>query len=262
MKRIALLLTLYSLLTTHYSVAQNKTDEKGRKQGYWEKVDPSTKKIIYKGTFKDDKPQGLFIYYHTGMDTVHTKMDFRQDGKIGYATLYYFTGKMEAKGKYVGEQKDSVWTFYDGKGVLISTETFTNGKKNGIAKIFFSDGKVSEEKIYKDGKLTGPFKQYFNEKAVKAEGSFINDNYTGKCIWYYPNGVIAAQGIYDNNVKKGVWIYKETDGKLKDKEIWVNGKQLSKKDMEEYLKKNKTESEESKKPAEKPGSVKKPAGKK
>ncbi len=243
MKHLAILLSLYSLLGAQYSFAQpkaeNKTDDKGRKQGYWEKVDPSTGKIIYKGTFKDDKPQGLFIYYYKGMDSVHTKMDFRQDGKIGYAKLYYMTGKLEASGKYLGEQKDSVWSFYDATGLLISTETFNKGKKEGLAKIFLPDGKVSEEKNYKDGKLNGPFRQYYSDMSVKAEGAYINDNYNGKCTWYYPNKAVAAQGVYENNVKKGVWLYKEKDGKLKEKEIWVNGRKLSSKEMEEYTKKNK-----------------------
>src|ERR1035437_109136 len=152
MKNLLIFLSLYSILSTQYAVAQNKTDEKGRKQGYWEKIDPGTKKIIYKGSFKDDKPQGLFIYYFKGMDSIHSKMDFRQDGKIAYGTLYYYTGKLEAKGKYIGEQKDSLWNFYDAAGVLLSAEMYVNGKKNGFSKIFFPDGKISEEKNYKEGK--------------------------------------------------------------------------------------------------------------
>jgi len=246
MKKLAvLILSLYSVLSIQYSFAQtkaeNKTDAQGRKQGYWEKVDPSTKKIIYKGTFKDDKPQGLFVYYYKGTDSVHTKMDFRQDGKFAYAQLFHLKGKLQAKGKYIGEQKDSVWNFYDEDGTLLSTEGYSNGKKNGVSKVFFPSGKVSEEKNYKNGLLDGPFKQYFMDKGiVKAEGSYKNDNYNGKCAWYYPNGTAAAQGIYDNGVKKGIWLYKDQDGKIKDKEVWVNGKQLSPKEMEEYFKKNKT----------------------
>jgi len=243
MKKLAFFLSLYSILCTQFSLAQtkaeNKTDEKGRKQGYWQKMDPTTKKIIYKGSFKDDKPQGLFTYYFKGSDSIHSKMDFRQDGKIAYAQLYYYSGKPEAKGKYIGEQRDSLWNFYDGAGVLISTEMYANGKKNGLSKIFFQDGKLSEEKIYKDGKLEGAFRQYYSDKVIKAEGAFIKDNYNGKCVWYYPNGTAAAQGVYENNVKKGIWIYKENDGKLKSKEVWVNGKQLTAKEMEEFFKKNK-----------------------
>ena len=238
MKKLLIFLSLYSILSTQYCYSQNKTDAKG-KQGYWEKVDPSTKKIIYKGTFKDDKPQGLFTYYYKGMDSVHTKMDFRQDGKIAYAQLFHTTGKIQANGKYIVEQKDSVWNFYDEKGSIISSEGYLLGKKNGPSKIFFEDGKVSEEKNYKNGILEGPFKSYFTEKNIKAEGAYKNNNYDGKCVWYYPDGTAAAQGIYANGIKKGVWIYKEKDGKLKEKEVWVNGKQLKPKEMEEYFKKNK-----------------------
>jgi antitoxin component YwqK of YwqJK toxin-antitoxin module len=243
MKYGILLLSLYSIFSIQYSAAQNKTDEKGRKQGYWEKLDPNTKKAIYKGNFKDDKPQGLFTYYYPGMDSVRTKMEFRQDGKIAYAKLYYNNGKMEAKGKYIREQKDSVWNFYDAAGVLISSDAYANGKKNGLSKVFLPDGKVAEEKNYKDGKLNGPFKQYYENKTVRAEGVYLNDNYHGKCSWYYPSGSSAAQGVYENNVKKGFWIYKDSDGKIKEKEVWVNGKKLSPKEMEEYLKKNKTAQE-------------------
>jgi len=226
--RLLALLFFFSLLAgTGEGIAQNKTDEKGRKQGYWEKIDPNSKKPIYKGNFKDDKPQGMFTYYYKDMDSVRTKMEFRQDGKIGYAKLYYMSGKLEAAGKYVGEQKDSLWSFYDAAGVLISTDYFTNGKKNGPCKIFFPDGKLAEEKNYKDGKLNGPFKQYADGKKIKAEGAYLNDNYDGKCSWYYPSGFAAAQGVYVNGVKKGVWIYKDKEGKVQSKEVWVDGKQLS-----------------------------------
>lgn len=260
MNKIAFIL-LFSI-SAMGSLAQNKTDEKGRKQGYWEKIDPVSKKTIYKGNFKDDKPQGVFTYYYKDMDSVRTKMEFRQDGKIGYAKLYYISGKLEAAGKYIGEQKDSVWNFYDAAGVLISTDYFTNGKKNGSSKVFLPDGKLAEEKKYKDGKLNGPFKQYYTDgKKVKAEGAYLNDNYDGKCSWYYPSGFSAAQGVYVNGVKKGVWIYKDKDGKVQSKEVWVDGKQLSTKEAEEYFNKNKTASEEPKKEAGKPG-TKKPGSKK
>ncbi len=245
------------MLIAHYcSVAQNKTDAAGKKQGYWEKTDPATKKIIYKGTFKDDKPQGLFIYYYAGTDSIHTKSNFRNDGKIAYVQMFHLiSGKLQAKGKYIGEQKDSVWNFYDEKGNILSTEGYANGKKNGASKIFFPDGKLSEEKNYKAGVLDGPFKMYFDVKVLKAEGTYVNGNYNGPCVWYYPTGAAAAKGLYDNGNKKGVWIYKDKDGKVKDKEVWENGRQLNPKEMEEYFKKNKTAIEEKKSEGKKPAAT-------
>ena len=64
---------LIVFLNVFLSVAQNKTDEKGWKQGYWKKIDPTTKKIIYEGNFKDNLPQGLFKYYYPN-DSIKSKM--------------------------------------------------------------------------------------------------------------------------------------------------------------------------------------------
>ena len=194
----------------------------------------------WKGQFCliNNKPQGVFYYYYPGSDSVHSKSDFRQDGKIAYVTMYHLTGKMLAKGKYVNEQKDSVWNFYDTlKGILISTETYLNGKKNGLSKVYFRNGAISEEKHYKNDLLDGTFKQLFEDKkGVRADGAYIADQFDGKCSWYYPNGVAAAQGFYEKGIKKGVWLYKLENGKIKEKEVWQNGKQLSQKEMDAYFK--------------------------
>lgn len=231
--------------------AENKTDEKGRKQGYWEKIDPATKKPIYKGTFKDDKPQGLFVYYHPGTDSVSTRSDFRKDGSIAYMQMFHLvSGKIKAKGKYLNEQKDSTWNFYDEEGKLLSTEGYKEGKKHGVSKIFFQDGKLSEEKNYKNGILDGPFKMLFDDKTIKAEGKYVNGEYEGLCAWYFPTGHAAAKGIYTLGKKKGVWIYKDKDGKITGKEVWDNGKQLTDKEAAEYLKKNNV-----KEPAESKGAA-------
>ena len=217
---------------------KNQTDASGLKQGYWEKLDAKTGKISYKGTFKNSKPQGIFYYYYPNSDTVRSKSDFRQDGKIAYVTMYHISGNMLAKGKYINEQKDSVWNFYDTiMGKLLSTDIYVNGKKNGASKVYFRNGAVSEERNYKNDLLEGSFKQLFDDKkGVRAEGAYVANEFNGKCSWYYPNGVAAAQGFYDKGVKKGVWLYKTEKGTIKEKEVWQNGKLLNQKEMDAYFK--------------------------
>jgi antitoxin component YwqK of YwqJK toxin-antitoxin module len=243
MKGYVFFVMLWLFVGSYLLIAQdkNKTDAKGLKQGYWEKLDPATKKVLYKGSFKNDKPQGVFYYYHKGTDTLRSKMDFREDGKIAYATLYGINGKIEANGKYVNELKDSVWNFYDGKGVLLSTESYSNGKKNGPSKLFDEKGNIIEEKHYKNGLEDGPFTSYYNDKTIKAEGAYLNGEFNGKCVWYYPDKTIAAQGFYDKGIKKGVWVYNLADGKKPEREVWQNGKKLSDKEAEEFFKKKKEE---------------------
>ena len=236
------LFILYVMISASsgWTQSTNQTDAKGFKQGYWEKIDPQTGKISYKGSFKDNKPQGFFYHYYKGTDSLRSKTEFRQDGKIAYVTMYHLpTGKIQAQGKYSNELKDSVWIFYDERGVLLSTENYKAGKKEGISKVYFQSGMLSEEKNYKNDQLQGPFKQYYEDKRVKAEGANKEGQLDGKCSWYYPNGIAAAEGFYDKGIKKSVWVYKDQKGKITEREVWQNGKQLNKKETEAFFKSKK-----------------------
>lgn len=212
-------------------------DANKRKQGYWKKKDEKTNKLIYEGMFKDDKPQGLFKYYYPN-DSLKAIMNFKQDGKIAYSTLFHPNGKKMAVGKYIDEQKDSVWVYYDEAGVLISKETMVMGKKNGTMYVYFPDGVVSEEKNYKLDVQHGPFKQYYDKTKLKGEGAYVNGQLDGKNAYYYPNGVAAAIGFYRNGFKNGAWVYKNQDGSIKEKEAYKMGKLLTPKETEEFFKKN------------------------
>lgn len=221
-------------------------DASGKKQGYWRKKDDKTNKLVYEGLFKDDKPQGIFKYYYP-FDSVKVIMNFKQDGKIAYSTMFHPTGKKMAYGKYISEQKDSVWTYYDDKGVLISRESYAGGKKNGKEIIYFPDGVVSEERNYKMDVQDGPFKLYFEKNVVKGEGTYVNGNMEGKNSYYYPNGVAAATGYYKNGKKTGPWIYRESNGKVKEKELYTKtGDLASKAETEAFFNKNKVNDEKPK----------------
>src|ERR1700741_4019477 len=231
-------LTISAFLLAQFVVAQT-VDATGKKQGYWKKKDEKTNKLIYEGLFKDDKPQGVFKYYHPN-DSVKAIMDFKQDGKIAYSKMFHLTtGKRMAYGKYIGEAKDSVWEYYDEAGILISRETFVKGKKNGKVTVYFPDGVVSEEHNYKMDVQDGTFKQYYDKTRVKGEGTYVMGKLEGKNSYYYPNGVAAASGFYKGGVKNGPWIYKTMEGKIKEKEYYKNGKLADAKETEAFFNKNK-----------------------
>lgn len=218
----------------------NKTDDKGLKQGYWVKLNPTTGKPAYKGTFKDDKPVGVFKYYYSEIDTMKTVMEFKNNGTVGYATVFYMTGKKQAQGKYVNEKKDSVWTFYDELGKLLSTEGYKDGKKEGKSLIYYPNGEISEERNFKNDLNHGVFKQFFEGKKVKGEGTYVDGKQVGKSAFYYPSGIPAAMGYYkENGNRNGVWVYKDKDGKITSKDVYDNGKLLNPKEAEAWLLKNK-----------------------
>lgn len=250
MKRPALRFFCFVLLLMIWpSVQAQQKDEQGRKQGYWKKTDEKTGKLIYEGRFKDDKPQGRFTYYHLN-DSVKAIIDFKPDGKTAYARHFHLNGKLAAIGKYSGsELKDSVWTYYDDMGSMISRESYKAGKKQGPSIVYLPDGSVSEEKFYKDGLEDGAFVQYFEKKLLKTKGQYVKGKREGRFVYYYPNGVEVANGFFKNDLKNGPWIYKNPDGKVKEKELYKNGELASTRETELFFSKNKIQENPGKAPA-------------
>lgn len=221
-----------------YAHAQT-TDAQGRKQGYWKKTDEKTNKLVYEGLFKDDKPQGVFKYYYPN-DSLRALMTFKQDGKMAYSVLFHSsTGKKMATGKYIGEIKDSVWTYYDESGTLISKDRYVMGKKDGTSYVYYSSGVVSEERNYKMDVQHGPFKQYYDTKALKGEGTYVNGQLEGKNAYYYPNGICAAVGYFKGGTRNGPWIQKDKEGKVTRKELYIYGHEASAKETADFFNKNK-----------------------
>lgn len=219
MKKLILVL----IILVSYSVSAQTLDASGKKQGYWKKKDDKGN-LVYEGEFKDDKPVGTFKNYYPGDTARRAITYFKNGGDIAYTKMYHqLTGKIMAQGKYIKEQKDSVWIFYDDLGVMISKDNYKNGKKEGKCFVYLPDGTLAEEKTYKGGIEDGPFKQYFDGKAVKGEGVYVNGKHEGKTTYYYPSGIVAATGVYKNGNKEGTWIFNEKDGKLKEKEVYKNG---------------------------------------
>ncbi len=217
-------------------------DSKGQKQGYWKKKDEKTNKLIYEGEFKDNKPIGKFKYYHPN-DSISVLMIFKDGSKIAYAKMFHLNGKRKAEGKYVGKEiKDSVWNYYDELGVLIAKEKYKEGKKHGASFVYIPDGSVSEEKYFKDDVMDGPYKEYFTANVLRSQATYSKGLIEGRTVYYYPNGVEVAVGFYKNGNKVGPWIYKTESGKIREKELYKNGKLVSTKETDEFFAKNKPES--------------------
>lgn len=234
MRKLLLFLS-FSLFVT---LRAQTTDANGKKQGYWKKKDEKTNRLVYEGEFKDNIPVGKFRYYYPN-DSVRAIMDFKQDGKVAYAKMFHMNGVRMGIGKYIGEVKDSVWTYYDESGKLLSKDHYVNGKKDGISYVYLPDGKLAEERNYKMDLQHGPFKQYLDGKKLRGQGSYVNGLQDGKATYYYPNGVEVATGFYKNGNKIGPWIYKEESGKIKERELYKDGKLMSKKETDEFFAKNK-----------------------
>jgi antitoxin component YwqK of YwqJK toxin-antitoxin module len=200
---------------------KNYKDINGLKQGYWEKPYKNGR-IAYKAYFVNDKLVGdYFRYYSNGKQMLKIKYDKNQSG---YATLYWDNGKKMAEGKYVNVNvKDSIWKFYGIDGVLMATESYKNGIRDGLAQSFYRNKKVSEEIGWKNGKKNGIWRKYYDNGQTRMETRYVNNEMDGIFHVFYQNGRMYIDGGYKADLKHGVWNFYDKKGKLEKTIEYING---------------------------------------
>lgn len=219
-------------------VFPNKMDAKGLKQGAWKKVD-SLGTCIYVGQFKDDKPYGIFTYFDTDARKM-SEINFMNGGAVQYGKMFSITGKLQAQGKYINHEKDSLWTFFTEDGLFLSQETYVKGKKEGKSITYFPGTKnIAEVDFFKNGLQDSTSTQYYASGKLQGIVRYKAGNFEGKAIWYFEDGKINISGSYIHGLKDGIWLYYYYDEKgvytQKAKETWKSGKLTS---QEQFIKKD------------------------
>lgn len=220
MKINSLLLLLLLGFVSLTAVSQNNKDKNGLKQGLWKVYYPN-KSLKYKGQFVNDKPVGEFVYYY---ETGEIMSIIKHSKNVARAKVYYITGDIKARGKYIAGEKDSTWHYFGANGVVRAEEFYKNGSKEGDWKVFYDDGTVAEFKEYTNGQANGSWNTYYANGKKKMEAKTVNDALEGKAVYYDYNGKLKIIANYKHDVKHGKWYYYKNDGKTLEKtEAYKNG---------------------------------------
>lgn len=216
---------LLLLAGSGYAQELNQTDSKGRKQGEWILKKPDGT-LIYEGRFVDDQPVGWFKRYYSD-GTLKAEMLHRSPDEV-YAKLYYEGRQpvLMAEGKYLAQEKDSVWLSYDPSGRLKSLDTYRSGIQEGRAVVYHENGAVSEETTYRNGERHGDWKQYYSSGKLMSEGTFKDGIRVGLYVKYYPNGKEWVHGKYENGFKESTWRYGNEDGSIGQMVVFRRGKEI------------------------------------
>jgi antitoxin component YwqK of YwqJK toxin-antitoxin module len=190
----------------------NRTDKNGLKQGHWIKKDDKGK-VIYDGTFVNDKPIGKFTYYFPS-GKIKSITTFYKKNSEAYTELFNPDGKKMMKGKVSGQLKDSTWSYYDDNDSLKAVENYQMGKKNGRWLSYYKNGKILQEQNYKNDVLEGPYKEYFDNGKPNIEYNFVKGLHDGKAKFYYPSGQLSIDGNYTRDFKEGTWNYFGENGAM------------------------------------------------
>lgn len=236
MKAIGIVISLF-LSTFIFAQDEdiNQTDSNGEKHGKWVGYHESGN-VRYIGNFEHGVPTGKFAYYYDETGIVQMVMEYR-DATTIYATAFYeLNGYIKmAEGLYVNQLKDSVWTFYDARGILSSKETFSEDKLNGERTVFYLDGSVYEISNWQDSVMHGAYVSYFENGQESCEGEYVEGCWKGRVTYYHTSGQVELQGYYSSCVPHGYWTQYDERGTEVDKKFYKYGVLLEGDEIQEYL---------------------------
>lgn len=199
----------------------NQTDAQGKKQGRWLKADDRGVKK-YEGQFKDDVPFGKFTYFYEN-GKVKVVSDIFDQGNSSFTVTYYENRKKMAEGWYSNREKDSLWSYFNIRGELVSEEFYRDRTKNGEWKLFYKNGQVSEIINYSNDLEHGPWLQFYKDGKTKLESHFNNGVLEGGSRFYYKDGILKVAGKYRDGLKTGKWEYFTRESELQRIELYENG---------------------------------------
>lgn len=212
MKIVAIIISVFISLGV-CSQSVNQLNSSGKKEGKYIKYYDNNK-VRYEGQFQNGVPTGLFKhYYYTGQ--LSSELQYSDDGVIAHNISYYTNGKKMAEGKYVDQQKDSIWNYYlnEEENPLVSIETYRFGKLHGESITYYPDsGKPAEIVEFKDGTKHGKLIKYFPDGVLMTESYYLDGMPHGDFVHYHPDGKVQIRGEYYKGVQTGDWEYYDEDG--------------------------------------------------
>lgn len=229
--RFTAFMLLFLISINSFAQDINKMDAAGKRHGIWKGTYEKSKRPRYEGTFDHGKETGTFTFFEDDKtSTLAAKRTFAADGSC--TTVFFDAkGKKISEGKEVNKLREGEWKFYnEGTEKLISTETYVNGKINGVKKVYFPGGKVAEEVTYVNGIMEGPYKQYNEKGTVLEESVYKNDKLNGPVTYRDARGEVASKGQFVDNRKTGKWQFFEKGKVVKEEDMTNKKVELARKE--------------------------------
>ncbi|MGI6718379.1 MAG: toxin-antitoxin system YwqK family antitoxin [Bacteroidales bacterium] len=162
------------------------------------------------------------LFFENGM--IKNIRIYNNDMSLMYVKLFDKNRRtILAEGKYLNQQKDSVWNIYSVGDFILNRIEYKNDKKNGLEYTFYPNGEVAEIKEWKDDVQHGVWKQYFMGGVLKTDATYFNGSLEGKITYYHHNSKPLLGGVYQNGLREGKWIYFDEEGNIVKEENYKDG---------------------------------------
>jgi len=225
-------LLLIVLFSSGFRTQINQVDAQGRKQGVWKKTYPNSSVLMYHGSFVDNKPTGLFIYYNKNR-TKKALMNHNHLTGRSVVNFFHSNGQLMSVGIYNNQKKDSIWREFNIDGKLIEISKYNKGKLDGLKQLYYVTGELAQYKsllhsikTFSGGMANGQYFEYFMDGSIKIKGHYLNDNKDGLWQIYNEKGIIVISERYKNKKKHGWCVYLNENDDTKLKQYFFEGELL------------------------------------
>lgn len=224
-------LLLFSLLAIDLS-GQNALNDRGERTGKWTGYYPDST-IRYEGFFEDGAPVGTMKRYDT-KGNLAMVMEFYPGTRGGrcLVELLSLSGKIQAKGIYQDQVKDSTWTYLSSDGSVRMTESYLRGKLEGEQRSYYPSGDLSQILHFKDNREHGKWIQFFSNGDTMLVAHYKLGVLDGSYKTYYPEHKEKISGIYRSGHMDGKWIYLSEEQELKSEIEYQMGVAISTDELE------------------------------
>lgn len=120
-----------------------------------------------------------------------------ENGNGRYERFYNMGLVTEEEGDVVNGLREGEWYYYDPRGILLSTVTWTNGKQTGPYQFNYPDGSVWTEGSQVDGKPDGDFTWYYEDGTMQTTFRSVNGLKEGTQTFYGSYGEVVREEIYE-----------------------------------------------------------------
>jgi antitoxin component YwqK of YwqJK toxin-antitoxin module len=174
---MAMVLQLAALASSGKDI--NRTDESGKRQGYWvikgymandKAYSPDA--IVEEGEYKDNRREGLWKrYWPNGKPKSEVFYVFGKPE--GHYKVFYESGQIEEESEWIDGRNVGEFKRWHPSGALQQHFLFAqNGKRNGVQKYFYDNGKLAMEVNIQNGEEQGMCKRYNEDGSLKEETMF------------------------------------------------------------------------------------------
>jgi len=187
--------------------------------------------IKFIGSFKDSIPVGLHKFYSADGSVIKAKYYTKQgilkssgtvdtlSRKQGNWLLYYPTGEIRAKGKYINNMRTGKWIFYFKNKKTEQTGYYKRGYPVNEWIWYYPSGKIMQIENLTKGKRDGFFVELSENGDTLNRGEYIDGEKEGN--WLYSIGDHIEMGEFQSGLKNGEWKYFYKKGNKKGDKMFV-----------------------------------------